>query len=233
MPVFKLSRERIFPPVHLTSESGLLAFGGDLSPERLLSAYRQGIFPWYSDGDPILWWSPDPRFVLFLHDLRISRSMNKILKSNRFKITFDQDFLGVISACQKPRKTEKETWITTEMQEAYHTLHRMGFAHSAEAWHEDKLVGGIYGVSLGRCFFGESMFSVMSNASKAALIRLVQGLQALQFSFLDCQVYTGHMETLGAKLISREKFIRLLEEALENDTLQGNWENLREFSESF
>jgi leucyl/phenylalanyl-tRNA--protein transferase len=231
MPVFKLNSDCIFPPVHRASKSGILAFGGDLSPERLLSAYRQGIFPWYSDGEPILWWSPDPRFVLFLDELRISRSMQKILRSNRFKITFDQDFHGVISACQKPRKKEKETWITTEMLEAYDTLHRMGFAHSAEAWCEDKLVGGIYGVSLGRCFFGESMFSVMSNASKAALIRLVEGLKALHFSFLDCQVYTEHMETLGAKLISRVTFIRLLEEALENDTLQGNWEYVREFSE--
>lgn len=229
MPIFKLGDAVIFPPAHLASESGVLAFGGDLSPGRLLLAYRNGIFPWYSDDDPIVWWSPDPRFVLFPDELHISGSMKKALRQDIFRITYDHDFPGVISSCQKCRRKQKGTWITEEMLEAYNTLHLLGYAHSAEAWCGEKLVGGIYGVSLGRCFFGESMFSLKSNASKAALIQLVQRLRILQFEFLDCQVFTAHLETLGARFIPREWFMRLLKKAMDGDTLRGNWRYMPEF----
>jgi len=230
MPIFKLGVEDIFPPVHLASKNGLLAFGGDLSLQRLLNAYRIGIFPWYSEDDPILWWSPDPRFVLFLEELRISKSMKKVLRRDLFSVTFDKEFLGVILGCRKPRLKQRGTWITDEMLEAYHALHLMGFAHSAEVWHDKNLVGGIYGVSLGRCFFGESMFSSMSNASKVGLIHLLNRLKALNFRLLDCQVYTSHMETLGARFIPREEFSRLLDEALRYENYQGNWRYLQEFN---
>lgn len=229
MPVFQLGDEVIFPPVHLASKSGILAVGGDLSPGRILTAYRHGVFPWYSDDDPIVWWAPDPRFVLFPEELRISRSMKKVLRHDVFRITYDHDFLGVISSCQKSRRKQKGTWITEDMLRAYHTLHLLGYAHSVEAWYGEKLVGGIYGISLGSCFFGESMFSLMSNASKAALIHLVNRLKELKFKFLDCQVYTAHMETLGARFIPRAEFSRLLKKALKSDTLRGNWRYMPEF----
>lgn len=231
MPVFQLDDDVIFPPVHLASKSGILAIGGDLSPGRLLEAYRRGIFPWYCEDDPIIWWSPDPRFVLFPEELRISRSMKKILRQRIFKITYDHNFLGVVASCQKPRKKEKGTWITDEMRDAYNALHILGYAHSAEAWHRERLVGGIYGVSLGRCFFGESMFSLMNNASKAALIHLVDALKKLNFEFLDCQVHTAHMETFGARFVPREKFNNLLQNALKYNTLRGNWRYLQEFNQ--
>jgi leucyl/phenylalanyl-tRNA--protein transferase len=230
MPIFQLTEDFVFPPVHRASDSGILAIGGDLSPGRLLTAYRLGIFPWYSKDDPIIWWSPDPRFVLFPGELHISRSMKKVLRQNSFRITYDHNFFGVITACRKPRPKEKETWITKDMLEAYCSLHLLGYAHSAEAWCGEHLVGGIYGVSLGRCFFGESMFSLMDNASKAALVHLVGRLKNLNFQILDCQVYTSHMETLGARFMPREKFITLLEKALNHDTLRGNWGCLPEFN---
>jgi leucyl/phenylalanyl-tRNA---protein transferase len=233
MPIFKLGNECIFPPADLAAKSGILAIGGDLSSDRLLAAYRQGIFPWYSDGEPLLWWSPDPRFVLFPKDLRISRSMKKVLRRGAFTVTFDRDFGGVIAACRKPRKNQDGTWITEEMVKAYHKLHLMGFAHSAEVWQKEKLVGGIYGVSLGLCFFGESMFSEVNNASKVALIHLLNRLKALEFRLLDCQVYTSHMESLGARFISRTLFMRLLEESLGHDTVQGNWHSIPEFTEGY
>ena len=230
MPIFQLTDEVIFPPVHLTSKSGILAFGGDLSPGRLLEAYRQGIFPWYSEDDPIIWWSPDPRFVLYLDELRISRSMKKVLRQGIFRITYDHSFREVVSSCQKPRRKQKGTWITDDMLDSYYALHLLGFAHSVEAWYGEKLVGGIYGVSLGRCFFGESMFSLMSNASKAALIHLVKRLKGLNFEFLDCQVHTSHMESLGACYIPRSDFIDLLNVGLQQNTLRGNWKYMPEFS---
>ena len=230
MPIFKLSDEIVFPPVHLTSQSGILAIGGDLSPGRLLEAYRQGIFPWYSEGDPIVWWSPDPRFVLFLDELKVSKSMKKVLRHEVFRITYDHSFRGVIESCRKARRKMKGTWITYEMLEAYCTLHTLGFAHSAEAWYGDKLVGGIYGVSLGRCYFGESMFSLMSNASKAALINLVHKLKELKFEFLDCQVHTSHLGSLGARYIARDAFLNLVREGLTHETLRGNWSSMPEFS---
>jgi leucyl/phenylalanyl-tRNA--protein transferase len=229
MPIFRLVDNIVFPPIQLTSESGILAIGGDLTPGRLLEAYRQGIFPWYSEGDPIVWWSPDPRFVLFLDELKISRSMKKVLRQGVFKITYDHNFREVVELCQKARRKQKGTWITDEMLQAYCTLHTLGFAHSAEAWHGERLVGGIYGVSLGRCYFGESMFSLMNNASKAALISLVYTLQELNFDFLDCQVYTAHLESLGGRYISRSEFFGLLTEGLKHETLRGNWMLMPEF----
>jgi leucyl/phenylalanyl-tRNA---protein transferase len=229
MPIFRLGDEVIFPPVELTSGNGILAVGGDLSPDRLITAYREGIFPWYSEGDPIIWWSPDPRFILFLNEIRVSRSTMKVLRRGMFEIKYDHDFRSVVLSCQKARRKQKGTWITDDMLEAYCSLHELGIAHSAEAWHEGKLAGGIYGVALGRCFFGESMFSLMSNASKVALINLVQKLKGLKFEFLDCQVHTAHMESMGARFISRNEFSVLLKSVLEHETLQGNWGSMREF----
>lgn len=221
MPVYRLPDEILFPPVDRAVKSGLLAVGGDLSPERLLAAYREGIFPWYSEGEPILWWSPDPRFVLLPAELRVSRSMRQFLKKGLVRITFDHAFRGVIAACQKPRPGQDGTWITGEMQEAYSTLHDLGYAHSVEAWCEGSLAGGLYGLSLGRAFFGESMFSTTANASKTALITLVTRLRELDFDLIDCQVETPHLASLGARPISRREFCTRLQE-----TLRGNWGEL-------
>jgi leucyl/phenylalanyl-tRNA--protein transferase len=207
-------------------KSGLLAVGGDLSPERLLAAYREGIFPWYSEEEPLLWWSPDPRFVLFPKELRISRSMRQFLKKGLLRITFDHAFRDVIAACRKPRPGQDGTWITKEMEEAYVTLHDLGYAHSVAVWQDGTLVGGLYGVSLGHTFFGESMFSKRANASKAALITLVSRLRELHFDLIDCQVETPHLGSLGARLIPRREFITLLNESLRHETLRGNWRTL-------
>lgn len=228
MPVYRLSEEVLFPPVERATKIGLLAVGGDLSPERLLAAYGEGIFPWYSDGEPILWWSPDPRFVLFPAELRVSRSMRQFLKKRPFRITFDQDFPAVIAACQKSRTGQDGTWITREMQEAYIALHEMGYAHSVEVWQGQTLVGGLYGVSLGRSFFGESMFSRMANASKAALITLCSRLKELDFDLIDCQVKSPHLASMGARPISRREFTALLGKSLEHGTRRGSWEFLAE-----
>lgn len=223
MPVYRLPEEPLFPPVERAAKSGLLAVGGDLKPERVLAAYREGIFPWYSEGEPLLWWSPDPRFVLFPRELRVSRSMRQFLKKQPYRITFDQAFRSVIAACRKPRPGRDDTWITQEMQEAYIVLHDLGYAHSVEVWQEDALVGGLYGVSLGRAFFGESMFSARANASKAALIALVSDRADLAFDLIDCQVETTHLGSLGARLIPRSEFKALLEESLRHETFRGNW----------
>ncbi|MBN1665132.1 MAG: leucyl/phenylalanyl-tRNA--protein transferase [Deltaproteobacteria bacterium] len=218
--------DHIFPPVELASRTGILAVGGDLSPQRILAAYRNGIFPWYSADEPIIWWSPDPRFVLFPDELNIAKTMKPVLKRNVFHITCDRNFADVIASCQKPRRKERETWITEDMREAYIKLHDMGYAHSVEAWHEDKLAGGLYGVSLGRCFFGESMFAAVSNASKTAFITLVNRLKELNFDLIDCQVYTAHLKSLGARHIPRHRFSALLEESLRHETICGNWGDL-------
>ena len=214
MPVFRLTDELIFPHPSLANKDGLLAAYGDLSPQRLLLAYCNGIFPWYSEGDPILWWSPDPRFILYPKDIRISHSMRKILKKNLFKITYDTCFRDVITNCANIRKDTTGTWITDEMIEAYYRLHKLNFAHSVEAWYEDKLVGGLYGLIIGKCFFGESMFSLMSNASKAAFIILCEQLKKDGFLFIDCQVYTKHLESLGAVMISRDEYLKLLKQGI-------------------
>ncbi|MHB8908100.1 MAG: leucyl/phenylalanyl-tRNA--protein transferase [Syntrophales bacterium] len=226
MPVYRLPDEILFPPVDRAVKSGLLAVDGDLSPERLLAAYREGIFPWYAEGEPILWWAPDPRFVLMPAELRVSRSMRQFLRKGLVRITFDKDFRAVIAACRKPRPGQDGTWITAEMQDAYSALHDLGYAHSVEVWRGETLAGGLYGVSLGRTFFGESMFSAIPNASKAALITLVARLRELDFDLIDCQVETRHLGSLGARLISRREFGKLLHESLRHETLRGSWGRL-------
>lgn len=226
MPIFFVDQELSFPPVNL-AEDGVLAVGGDLSTERLLLAYKSGIFPWFSDEDPILWWAPNPRFVLFPNDIYISKSMKSVLRRDEFTVTFDQDFKSVIQNCQKiKRKDQDDTWITSDMLTAYYDLHKQGFAHSVEVWKNNELVGGLYGVSLGKCFFGESMFATKSNASKVGFITLIQKLQKLKFEIIDCQVYTEHLESLGAIEISRDKFMEILKIGTNFDNFQGNWSSL-------
>ncbi len=223
MAIYALKHEIAFPPVALTDRSGILAVGGDLSPERLLEAYRNGIFPWYSEGDPILWWSPDPRFVLFPHEIHVTKSMRQVLNRGYFDITFDRSFREVILACREPRRDNAGTWITDEMTEAYTELHRLGYAHSVEAWQGGSLAGGLYGVSLGGCFFGESMFSRSSNSSKAALITLTMALKEIGFLLVDCQVYTEHLKSLGARHIPRDEFIGIVRKGLRSETMRGDW----------
>jgi leucyl/phenylalanyl-tRNA--protein transferase len=209
----------MFPPVEHASPEGLLAIGGDLSSRRLLDAYRHGIFPWYSAGQPILWWSPDPRAVLYPEEFRISRSLGKTLKKNRFAVTFDHDFEAVIHACAEPRliggTPSAGTWITREMKAAYLELHRAGYAHSVEAWSGSRLAGGLYGVALGRAFFGESMFHHETDASKVAMAGLVKLLRLWKFDFIDCQLPSGHVISLGAVEIPRGQFLEDLASALE------------------
>lgn len=202
-----------FPDVQqaLRDPDGLLAAGGDLSPVRLLKAYRLGIFPWFSDGQPILWWSPDPRMVLFPDELKISRSLAKTLRQQRFKITLDTNLDAVIRQCAEPRQDAQGTWITQDMMTAYNRLHQLGYAHSVEAWQDDQLVGGLYGVALGQIFFGESMFSRVSNASKVAFVYLVRQLKEKSFQLIDCQVETAHLGSLGARNIPRQQFIQILD----------------------
>lgn len=224
MPVYRLIDQIVFPPPEEAEPDGLLAVGGDLSSERLLLAYQLGIFPWYSERQPILWWSPDPRLVLEPVEFHVSRRLRQILNKGVFKVTFDQAFESVIRACASaPRPGQDGTWITPEMQEAYVRLHKEGFAHSVESWLNGELAGGIYGVSLGRCFFGESMFSQKSNGSKVALARLVERLKAWKFSMLDAQMPTRHMISLGAKEIPRAAFLKRLKEALRSATIRGKW----------
>jgi leucyl/phenylalanyl-tRNA--protein transferase len=224
MPIFRLVDEPIFPPPDYADPSGLLAVGGDLSKERLLEAYRLGIFPWYSDDQPILWWSPDPRLVLDLKDFGISRSLRKTLKKGVFQVTFDHAFEQVIQACAVvPRAAQNGTWITEEMQEAYINLHGLGYAHSVESWFGGKLAGGLYGVSLGKAFFGESMFHLKTDASKVALATLVEKLKSWDFHFIDSQMTTEHMVRLGAKELPRRIFLKRLQSALRHPTRRGRW----------
>jgi leucyl/phenylalanyl-tRNA--protein transferase len=215
MPVFTLSDRLSFPPPHLAIQEGLLAVGGDLSVERLILAYRSGIFPWYSKGEPILWWSPDPRLVLYPSELRISKSLQKVIKRRLFQITVNKAFDAVIQGCADVKRSYGEgTWITDEMKSAYCRLHRYGYAHSIEAWQENELVGGLYGVALGHAFFGESMFSRVSNASKVAFVTFVEILKELKFDLIDCQVKTDHLIRFGAREIPRKKFLEQLEKAI-------------------
>jgi leucyl/phenylalanyl-tRNA--protein transferase len=224
MPIFRLVDEPIFPPPDYADPSGLLAVGGDLTKERLLEAYRLGIFPWYSDDQPILWWSPDPRLVLDLKDFGISRSLRKTLKKGVFQVTFDHAFEQVIQACAVvPRAAQNGTWITEEMQEAYINLHGLGYAHSVESWFGGKLAGGLYGVSLGKAFFGESMFHLKTDASKVALATLVEKLKSWDFHFIDSQMTTEHMVRLGAKELPRRIFLKRLQSALRHSTRRGRW----------
>ena len=213
--MYIVSKKLFFPPVEEADKNGLLALGGDLSMQRLLLAYRSGIFPWFNEDDPVCWWSPDPRFVMFSADLKVSKSMQVVLRKNEFQFTSNEAFADVISHCKNVyREGQGGTWITDEMQEAYINLHRQGYAHSAEAWHNGELVGGLYGIRLGNIFFGESMFSLRSNASKFAFIRYVQQLQKENVELVDCQLHTAHLESLGAKMISRAEFRKCLEENL-------------------
>lgn len=224
MPVFQLSDRIQFPPPHLAEKGGLLAVGGDLSPKRLLAAYENGIFPWYMDGEPILWWSPDPRLVLYPCDFKVSKSLKKTIAKNRFHITLDTAFAAVIRECSAVRLNNGEqTWIGDDMMMAYIRLHQTGYAHSVEVWHDEKLVGGLYGVALGKSFFGESMFTRMSNASKTAFYFLVKFLDRLNFDMIDCQIPTDHLKRFGAKEISRKLFLKQLEKTLQTPTLKGPW----------
>jgi leucyl/phenylalanyl-tRNA--protein transferase len=210
MSLYILNDRLWFPPVNETLKDGLLAVGGDLNTERLLLAYQNGIFPWY-EGDIPLWWCPDPRFVLFPGELIISKSMKKLLKRNTFEFTVNKAFEEVIYNCRYvKREYQHGTWITDEVQTAYIELHKKGFAHSAETWLDNKLVGGLYGVRLGKIFFGESMFSLVNNASKYAFISFLRQLQQENVQLIDCQVYSEHLESLGARMISRDEFIKLL-----------------------
>ncbi len=206
--------EQDFPPVNkaLREPDGLLAVGGCLSKQRLLNAYRHGIFPWYNPGEPILWWSPDPRLVLFPDKLIVSRSLRKTMRKNIFLITFDQAFNEVIAACAKPRKDAAGTWITEEINQAYNELHNLGIAHSAEAWLNGELVGGLYGIALGQVFFGESMFHTKTDASKVVFATLVEQLKSLNYQLIDCQVHTQHLESFGAQEIDRSEFTKLLDQ---------------------
>lgn len=220
-----LARGAPFPPVQsaLRDPNGLLAAGGELSSERLLEAYRRGIFPWFSEGDPILWWSPDPRMVLFPEELRISRSLAKTLRNRRYEVRFDSAFDEVIAGCAAPRSREAGTWITDEMIAAYRGLHALGWAHSAETWIDGALAGGLYGVAVGQVFFGESMFSRSTDASKIALVALVAHLKSADFRLIDCQMRTRHLESLGAREIPRRRFSRLLEELIHYPRSPGSW----------
>ncbi len=221
--IFKLSEELLFPPPVLAREDGLLAVGGDLSVERLLVAYSHGIFPWYSEGDPLLWWSPDPRMVLVPGEFYCSRRLSRTMRQKIFEVTFDQDFTAVIKGCAAPRPGHEGTWIVPEMQEAYIRLHEEGWAHSVECWQGDRLVGGLYGVSLGGFFFGESMFSTVANSSKVALASLAGRLEAWGFDLIDCQMRSGHLETLGAREISGHDFSQRLKLSLKKESRRGSW----------
>ena len=209
--IFRLDERILFPDPSLADEDGLLAVGGDLSIERLMLAYPNGIFPWYSADTPILWYSPHERFVLFPGELKISKSMKQVLRSGRFRVTYNESFEAVIEACSIAKRDGQDgTWITSEMKNAYINLHRKGYAHSVEIWKDNQLVGGLYGVEVGNVFCGESMFSNVSNASKVALVSLCQ---SEKYSLIDCQVHTGHLESMGARLIGRKEYMAALQNA--------------------
>ncbi|CAA6808034.1 MAG: Leucyl/phenylalanyl-tRNA--protein transferase (EC [uncultured Aureispira sp.] len=222
--MYWLTEEITFPHPKYASSEGLLAAGGDLSPQRILFAYEHGIFPWYNEGEPILWWSPNPRFVLYPSEIKVSKSMRQVFRKKTFRVSFDQAFESVIEACAIiPRAGQNGTWLTEEMKAAYINLHRLGFAHSVETWQGDTLVGGLYGLSLGNCFFGESMFAKASNASKMALIVLAKTLEKKGFGMIDCQSETKHLGSMGAKFIDQVDFLAYLEESKQNRTLRGSW----------
>ena len=221
----RLDHRLYFPSVSRSNAEGIVAFGGDLSPERLLLAYRSGIFPWFDEELPILWWSPDPRFVMRPEEVKVSKSMRPVLRSH-FRFTFDRAFDRVIAQCRYTARHDQEgTWITDEMQQAYCRLHHLGHAHSVEVWNNGALVGGLYGVSLGAAYFGESMFSHQNNASKAGFIQLCRTLSYFQFQLVDCQVYTRHLARMGAYNIPRPRFMALLNEALQQPNHQGSWQS--------
>lgn len=211
MPVYKLNHTPVFPPVHLAEEDGLLAVGGDLHPNRILEAYHQGIFPWFNEDDEILWWSPNPRFVLFPDKLILQKSMRPMLRNQAYRFALNTDFEGVISHCASVNRPGQDgTWITTEMKKSYISLHQLGYAWSAECYYNDELCGGLYGILLDGIFCGESMFALKPNASKYALIHLVNQLKTYGVKLIDCQVYTPHLESFGAEMISRETYLSYL-----------------------
>lgn len=233
MPIYQLSDEvYTFPPPWLADESGVLAIGGDISVERIIEAYSNGIFPWFNEDEAPLWWSPDPRFVLYPDQLKISKSMRQILKRNTFQVTFDTNFEAVMRGCQKIyRKGQEGTWISEELIQVFKELQGKGFSHSVEVWQNETLVGGLYGGVIGNCFFGESMFANVSNASKVGFITLVQNLQERGFELIDCQVHTDHLASLGAEFILRDDFLDVV---FRNQTMPANCTDwTKEFKTSF
>jgi leucyl/phenylalanyl-tRNA---protein transferase len=235
MPVYRLDDRLVFPPVHL-AEDGLLALGGDLRPERLILGYTKGIFPWYAENLPILWHSPDPRMVMTTRDLVIQRSLRKQIKRKPYELTMDSAFDRVLEGCSlTPRPGQNGTWLIPEMVDAYNKLHVLGFAHSIEAWQGDELVGGLYGVSLGAAFFGESMFSSAPDASKIAFAATVRQLDAWHIGLIDCQVHTDHLERFGAYEVPRLDYLEMLKVALDEPTKRGTWDfelDLDQFAET-
>jgi leucyl/phenylalanyl-tRNA--protein transferase len=216
MPIYRLRKDSVnFPPAKEAEDNGLLAVGGDLSPERLVNAYINGIFPWYSDGEPILWWCPRERFVIIPSEIVISRSMRKFMNKTELRVTFNEAFPKVIHSCRKLREFAEGTWITDDMESVYNRLNELGLALSCEVWDGDNLVGGLYGVCIGKCFFGESMFSRVDNASKLALIALAKRLEENDFRFIDCQFHTPHLESMGGKHISYEEYINEIRKGIE------------------
>jgi len=220
-----LDPEDPFPPVEdaMRDPNGLLAAGGDLSPTRLLDAYRRGIFPWFGDEDPLLWWSPDPRMVLLVDELHVSHSLRKTIRSGRLRVTADRAFSAVVSGCAAPRDDGEGTWITTEMRAAYARLAALGYAHSIETWQDDVLVGGLYGVAIVQMFFGESMFARVSDASKVAFVELVQHLRQWGFRMIDCQMPTAHLASLGARQIPRREFLAEVDRAVRQPSIPAPW----------
>jgi leucyl/phenylalanyl-tRNA--protein transferase len=220
-----LRRHEPFPPVEkaLRDPNGLLAAGGDLSTERLLEAYARGIFPWFSDNEPVLWWSPDPRMVLYVNELHVSRSLRKAIRSARFRLTCDQAFGQVMASCAQPREGQDGTWITPAIEEAYGGLAESGYAHSIEVWEADALVGGLYGVAIGRMFYGESMFARRDDASKVALACLVRQLERWGFLLVDCQISTGHLKSLGAREIPRAEFVQQVSRLVSQPPIATQW----------
>jgi leucyl/phenylalanyl-tRNA---protein transferase len=220
-----LARDDVFPPIAkaLAAPNGLLCAGGDLGPARVLDAYRRGIFPWFSEGDPILWWSPDPRMVLFPAELKVSRSLRKSLAHGGFEVRVDTAFREVIAACAAPREGHGGTWIVDEMVAAYTRLHELGFAHSVETWRAGELVGGLYGIALPKVFFGESMFTRVTDASKVALVHLVERLRAEDYAVIDCQQATAHLASLGAREIPRKRFAQVLEDSIQYPLVGERW----------
>jgi leucyl/phenylalanyl-tRNA--protein transferase len=224
MPVFRLTDDLVFPDPELAEEGGLLAVGGDLRPERVVLAYRHGIFPWYSEGRPILWWCPSPRFALLPDELHVGRSLRKTIKRAPYRISLDTDFAGVIERCaHAERLGQRGTWITDDVRNAFTELHRRGVAHSVEAWQGDELVGGLYGLALGSVFFGESMFAEAPDASKVAFVRLVEQLRAWEFDLVDCQVHTEHLERFGARYFPLSDFMARLDAGVSRPSKLGPW----------
>lgn len=226
--IYPLSSDYIFPDPNSAMDEGLLAYGGDLNPNRVLKAYQLGIFPWFNEGDPILWWSPNPRATLFPKQFKLSKSFKRVLRNKPYKVSFDNDFETVIKRCaQIERKDQEGSWIVPQMINTYTILHQRGFAHSVEVYEDDLLIGGLYGVSLGGAFFGESMFSLKKDASKIALYHLCQLCIKMDFDFIDCQVPTAHLQSLGAQLIPRQQFLQMLKRSNSKKTITGSWKEYK------